>query len=331
MTKLQMLDFPHIIIDDLKLDLQLICSYPVDLAYRFHSFPIAETEDYYTIVMTEPEDQLARAAIQKVCRKRAHVLRGDPEIVDALINKYFPKIQDGRILISCPSDEVTRLDEYARVLAPIMKTEIVEYCLVENTKCLTEEFINTANGYSLVFFSAPESSLYERIIHGSSELRFLERLTTSCLFPRTPRLPIRTIMMLLHRGGSDIAVMDLVARIAALTKAKVIILAVLPQVPTMFQGLVRMRLSQADILQSQTEMGRRLRRISRSLCCGSFHGEIHLKQGQSDCAIQEEIATSEIDLVVTATPRKHRQPFKFEDECVIRMLRWIERPVLLAA
>jgi len=331
MRKTEASELPRVTLEDFKPDLQLIRSYPVDLAYRYQSVPIEETEDDFTIMMAEPEDHLARAAIQKACRKQTHVFRGDPEIVDTLIHKYFPKTRDGRMLIACPPDRVSLLEEYAHTFAPVFKTEIVDYYLAENTNCLTEDFFSTANGYDLVFLSAPDSSLIEKIIHGSPERRFLERLATSCLFPQTPRLPIRTIMMLLHEDGSEVALTDLVARISALVKAKVIVLAVLPQVPTMYQGLNRMRYFLPDILQSQTELGCRLRCISRTLHAKSIHYEIHLKQGQLDSAIQEEIAVFEIDLIITARPGKHRLSFKYEDDCVTRTLHWIERPMLLAA
>ncbi len=331
MTKSQTLDFPHIALEDIEVDLHLIRSYPADLAYRFHSIPIAETEDHYTIVMAEPEDQLAREAIQKACCKKAYMLRGDPEIVDSLIHKYIPKNRQGRILICCPSRRATCLTDYAHEFCPAFETDIVDYYFVDNANSLKDEFIDSANGYQLVFLSAPRSPLDERIIRGSWELRTLERFHTSCLLPRSPRLPIQSIMLMLHRNGNDTDTVDLVARIAASKNARVIVLVVLPQVPTMYQGLDRMRYSLSDILQSQSKLGCRLRRISTLLCRNSIHGEIHLKQGHTDFAIQEEITESDIDLLVTAKPRKRRFSFRVDDDIVTRMLRWIERPVLLTA
>jgi hypothetical protein len=329
MTKSQALDFPRIALDDIEIDLHLIRRYPADLAYRFHSIPIAETEDHCTIVMAEPEDQLARAEIQKAFSKQAYVLRGDPEIVDSLIQKYIPNTQRGRILVCCPSHRATCLTKYAHEYCPVFGTDIVDYCFIDNASFIKDEFIDSANGYQLVFLSAPHSSFDERIIRGSWELRTLERFHTPCLLPRSPRLPIQSIMLVLHKDGSDRDTVDLVSRIAASKKARVIVLVLLPQVPTMYQGLNRMRYSLSDILHSQSKLGSRLRRISTLLCRNAIHGEIHLKQGHTDFAIQEEIAESDIDLIVTAKPGKRRFPIRVTDDIVTRMLRWIERPVLL--
>lgn len=323
------MDFPRIALEDIEIDLQLIRSYPADLAYRFHSIPIAETEDHYTIVMAKPEDQLAREAIQKSYRKQVYVLRGDPEIVDALIYKYIPRTRQGRILVCCPSYRATFLTGYAREFCPVFETEIVDYCFVDTTNSLKDEFIEIANGYQLVFLSAPRSPLDKRIVRGSWELRTLERIHTSCLLPRSPRLPIQSIMLVLHRDEIQTDTVNLVGRIAASINAKVIVLVVLPQVPTMYQGLNRMRYSVSDIFQSQSRLCCRLRRISNLLCRNAIHSEIHLKQGHTDFAIQEEIEESEIDLIVMAKPRKRRFPFMIDDDTVTRMLRWIERPVLL--
>ncbi|MEJ2550401.1 MAG: hypothetical protein P8Z34_06950 [Anaerolineales bacterium] len=331
MTKSQALDFPNITLDDFEVDLQLVRRYPADLAYRFHSIPIAETEDHFTVVMAEPENRAARAAIQKAYRKRAHLLRGDPEIVDALIHKYIPKTRNGRILICCGADRTPSLDEYAHTFDPIIEAEIVDHCQIESTAGLTDEFIDNANGYQLVFLSTPPSSLSERIVHGSWELRAIERLNTSCLIPRSPRLPIRSLMVLLHCGDDVVATADLVGRIASSTNAGVVILVVLPQVPLMYRGLSKMRLSLSDILQSQSTLGCQLREISRILCQEPIRGEIRLHQGLPDHAIQEEISESKIDLIVTAKPRKRRWSFMHEDDTVGRLLRWIERPVLLTA
>jgi len=329
MTKSQSLDFPRIALEDIEVDLHLIRSFPADLAYRFRSIPIAETKDHYTIVMAEPEDQLAREAIQKACRKQVYMLRGDPEIVDTLIQKYIPRTRQGRILVSCPSYRATFLADYAHEFCPVFETEIVDYCFVDNTDTLKDEFIDFVNGYQLVFLSTPQSHLDEMIIRGSWEMRTIERIQTSCLLPRSPRLPIQSIMLVLQKDECDIDTVDLVGRIAATTNAKVIVLVVLPQVPTMYQGLNRMRYSLSEILQSQSRLCCRLHRISDLLCRNSIHGEIHLKQGHVDFAIQEEIEESEIDLIVTAKPKKRRFSFMIDDDIVTRMLSWIERPVLL--
>jgi hypothetical protein len=329
MTKSQALDFPRIALDDIEVDIHLIRRYPADLAYRFHSIPIAETEDHCTIVMAEPEDQLARAEIQKAFRKQAYVLRGDPEIVDSLIHKYIPNTRRDRILVCCPSHRATCLTKYAHEFCPVFGTDVVDYCFIDNGNSIKDEFLDSANGYQLAFLSAPQSSLDERIIHGSWELRTLERFHTPCLLPRSPRLPIQSIMLVLHKDGSDTDTVDLVARIAASKNARVIVLVLLPQVPTMYQGLNRMEHSLSDILQSQSKLGCRLRRISMQLCNDSIRGEIHLKQGHTDFAIQEEIAEADIDLIVTAKPGKRRFSIRIDDDIVTRMLRWIERPVLL--
>ena len=329
MTKSQSLDFPRIALEDIEVDMHLIRSYPTDLAYRFHSIPIAETEDHYTIAMAEPEDQLARKAIQRACRKQAYMLRGDPEIVDALIQKYIPRTRQGRILVCCPSHQATFLADYAHKLCPVFETEIVDYYFVDNTDTLKDEFIDFVNSYQLVFLSAPRSPLDERIVRGSWEMRTIEHIHTSCLLPRSPRLPIQSIMLLLQKDECHIDTVDLVGRIAASTNAKVIVLVVLPQVPTMYQGLNRMRYSLSDILQSQSKLCCQLHIISNFLCRSSIHGEIHLKQGHTDFAIQEEIEQSEIDLIVTDKPRKRRFSFMIDDDIVTHMLSWIERPVLL--
>jgi len=145
-----------------------------------------------------------------------------------------------------------------------------------------------------------------------------------------PRWPLKSMLLILWGQEMDQAAMDWVVRLARPSAAAVTVLAVVPPMPAMYQGLSRMEQGIAAVLTTDTALGRQMHQIARHLVEWRIEATLRLRQGPPDWQICREIAQGDHDLVALAAgPRQWWRRWLVGD-LVGPLLCKVDRPLLIA-
>jgi len=138
-------------------------------------------------------------------------------------------------------------------------------------------------------------------------------------------------MLLIVRGDeTDNVAVNWVVRLARQSDALVTVLAVVPPVPAMYDGCARMHQGVDALLKTDTVMGKQMRQMAQWLVEWELEGTLRLRQGEPDVQICREVTEGEYDLIVAGFgPQNWAERWIFGD-WVASLLRWADRPVLIA-
>jgi len=146
---------------------------------------------------------------------------------------------------------------------------------------------------------------------------------------RRPRWPLRRLLLVVRGEEIDDAAVDWAVRLARPSGAAVTALAVVPPAPAMYDRWARMRGGLDVLLTTDTALGREMRRVARWLVDWEVEGTLRLRQGAPDQQIRYQVAQGDYDLIVVAARPNGRRRWLL-GERVLSLLRWADRPVLVA-
>ncbi len=182
----------------------------------------------------------------------------------------------------------------------------------------------------LVIFGEPEQSWLETLLTGQPCGQAIAQAPTSFLLARRPRWPIKSILLILRIEKTDEAAVDWLGRLAQPGKTAVTILPIVPSLPAMYRLGNRVQAGLDVLLSPNTPSGRHLRHIAGQLKQWQIESDLHLRQGEPDWQIRDEVAEGKYDLVlIGAEPRGRIYRFLL-GELVGPLLCWIDRPLLVA-
>jgi nucleotide-binding universal stress UspA family protein len=84
------------------------------------------------------------------------------------------------------------------------------------------------------------------------------------------------------------------------------------------------------LLSPNTPSGNYLRYVAQQLKHWQIDGNLHLRQGDPEWQIRDEVAEGNYDLVVIGAEPRGRFYRRLLGELVTPLLRWIDRPLLIA-
>lgn len=174
------------------------------------------------------------------------------------------------------------------------------------------------------------------IVCGELEQSCLERIwagqqPTSLLWARRPRWPIQNILLILRFEETDNAAVEWLERLALASSAAVTVLPIVPSLPTMHRLGNRLQTGLDLLLSANTSAGRKLRRLALRMASWQISGDLHLRQGEPEQQIRAEVAEGNYDLIVIGAEPGHGRSYHFQSgELVGPLLRWAERPLLVA-
>jgi nucleotide-binding universal stress UspA family protein len=84
------------------------------------------------------------------------------------------------------------------------------------------------------------------------------------------------------------------------------------------------------LLSPNTPSGQQLRRIAQRLTRWQIESDLRLRQGEPDCQVREEVADGNYDLIIVGAEPYGRLHRLLPDELVGPLLRWVNRPLLIA-
>jgi nucleotide-binding universal stress UspA family protein len=321
---------PSPTLDNLAVNPRLARRLAPTLACRYHALPVAEANGQVTVAMANPDDALARETVTNALGAPSYVVGGDPLAIDTLLAEVWPELfrRSLRLLVcahACPNaDEVLT---FARALGGLLDAHLsyLEPLEGSDTGCEALARATVGGAYDLAIWGEAE-----RLLSAPAYGEAAERVPAARLMARQPRWPLKRLLMVVQGKDVDEVTVDWVVRLARPSGAAVTALAVVPPLPAMYGGCARMQQGLDALLTTDTALGRQMRRVARWLVDWEVEGTLRLRQGAPDQQIRREITTGDYDLIaVAARPRDRWRRWLLGDG-VAPLLRWADRPVLIA-
>jgi nucleotide-binding universal stress UspA family protein len=325
----------HLTLDGLTVNLKLARRLAPVVACRYHALPVAEANGQITVAMADPDDPVAREAVVSALGAPSFVVRGNPATIDALLAELWPGVlqRSPRLLVCTYASPVAdQVSAFALALGDLLDARVGYFYPETGTKDLCDALVRNVErfGYDLVAWGEPQQSLGRQLLSGPAYCQAVERIPTSFLMVRRPRLPLRRLLLIVRGKDVDSLAVDWAVRLAQPSGAAVTVLVVMPSVPAMYDGCAGMKVGLDGLLKTDTALGRQLRRVARCLVDWDVEGRLRLRQGVPDFQIQCEIEEENYDLIALATESHDRWRRWMMGDPVRSLLRWADRPVLVA-
>ena len=197
-------------------------------------------------------------------------------------------------------------------------------------------------GSAQVLRQGSAQALVEALLPGQTCAQAIARSPASVLLIRRPCWPIRRILLILRIEDTDEAAVDWLVRLAcpderarslvgdAAGGVSATILPLVPSVPAMYNMGQHIQVGLDVLLSPNTPSGHYLRHIAQQLARQQIECYIHVRQGSPDRQIQDEVAEGGYDLIVVGSEPHGRLYRLLLGEIVTPLLRWVDRPLLVA-
>ena len=218
--------------------------------------------------------------------------------------------------------------EYAQYLRGVLGGRICYEPMLskEDVGCIRQASTNC----DLIVFGEPKQSWLETLLTGRPCDQAVANSSTSFLLARRPRWPIRHILLILRIEETDEAAAAWLAHLVQPGKTAVTILPLVPSLPAMYSLGNRVQTGLDVLLSPNTTSGNYLRYVAQQLKHWQIDGNLHLRQGEPDRQIRDEVAEGSYDLVLIGAEPHGRFYRRLLGELVTPLLRWIDRPLLIA-
>jgi nucleotide-binding universal stress UspA family protein len=273
---------------------------PQEVARRFHLLPVAEARGRVTVAMADPDDAEARKIVGELFGSRAYIVRGDKESIDRLLKDIWPENARLRMrILSCApwGTMHATFSEYAGQVSELLQAELHWGEFPAKGENLGQLGGAEGENWDLILCSAP--ALEGRRI--GSRLRGLSRMVrerrSTLLLARSPRWPIRRILLLLRCEAADLEALSWVRRFSTPYATGVTALTLIPPVPAMYAGLRRMEVDMGDVLSTNSKLGVHLRTVAARLAHWQIEGHLRIRQGAPEGALLAELDNGEFDLL----------------------------------
>ena len=179
----------------------------------------------------------------------------------------------------------------------------------------------------LVIFGEPQAPWWQRPFR-SQAARVVNRTRGPILFARGARRPLRRILWLIRDHESDDAALNWVARLAVPSRAVVTLMPIVPAYPRLYQRGATVQLP-ADVFHDHDHASL-LAGYVRWLDGLGVEGSVSRRQGDPVAQIRNEVRAHVYDMIVIAAEPTSGWERWLMGEVVAPLLRWADRPVLVA-
>ena len=182
------------------------------------------------------------------------------------------------------------------------------------------------------------SLLYHEPQHGRWQRPFgywhthhlIARARGSVLVVQQPRWPLRQILLVVRGEAGDETAVLWAKTLAQASGATVAIMPIIPACPGMYQMGNEVQARLDILLQPNTISGQRLNSYKDQLEQADVPYHFCQQSGSPDQQIQQKVTEMEPDLIVVGAERHGRLQRWYLGEIVGPLLRWIDRPLLVA-
>ncbi len=322
----------YLTIDVIDSSPRLASKLPSHLARQYHAIPIASDKKRVTVAMANPEDPVARKAIRSAVISPATLVKADSTIIDSLIAKCYSETSNAplKFLAWTPDEKVNPVNQtYIQSFTKLFNADLTWF---ESSEKKSEAFsslvedIKTLN-IDLLISSCPADSLQQRLALVPGEKKILHHCSTSLLTLKTPRWPIKQILLVLQDHHIDGCAVEWAIRLAHASKASLTILPVIPAVPAMYAD---MQHDLTKLLSSDCHLGSHLHQVARRLVDWEIPGTIKLRDEDPEWQIRWEVDEGDNDLIIIGADLQNRFRNLVVKDLVLPLLTWVHIPVLIS-
>jgi nucleotide-binding universal stress UspA family protein len=327
--------FQYLTLDRLVVNPKVARRLPHSIACRYRALPVAEADGQITVVMADPANAAAREAVATALGAPPCVVGGDAQAIDALLQDVWPEMlrRSLNLLVCAHNSPIAdKVSAFARALGDLIGAHVCYFKPLagDDANCATVAQWVKQSGSDLVVWGEPDQSLGRRLLSGPAYRNTTKRIGASLLVARQPRWPLKRLLLIVRGEEMDNAALDWVVRLARPSGAVVTVLTVVPPMPAMYDRCARLQHRLDTLLTTDTSLGRQMRQAARWLVEWELEGTLRLRQGAPNQQIGLEVAEGDYDLLVVAARPYGRWRRWLTEGWVISLLRWIDRPLLIA-
>ncbi len=232
-----------------------------------------------------------------------------------------------RVLVSVPTNRsVDGVKSYIEYVGSLLSADL-DYCLGETTLDALVE--SAAGDYDMVIYGASRPWTDEFLCSEGGNCRTLHRLSVPVLVAHRPCQPLRRLLLIVQDAASDHNAADWALRLATSSGAAVTVLAVVPPVSVVY-GLSRPKGGVAELLSTDTVLGRRIRHLTQRLVDKDIECTLRLRHGPPMGEIRREALRRMYDLVVVSVASQGEPRSWGVGQSPVSLLRLLDRPMLIA-
>jgi nucleotide-binding universal stress UspA family protein len=149
-------------------------------------------------------------------------------------------------------------------------------------------------------------------------------------FIQSPRWPIKSILLVVRGSQADRSAIEFAFCLASRCPASLVTLAAVPDIPAFYRSYAKVQLGLSTLFELNTEPGHQLREILQRMRLHDINGDIQACESEPNQQIRQVVKLSDPDLIVISQEPYSRLWRMLFGEIVQPLLRWIDRPVLIA-
>jgi nucleotide-binding universal stress UspA family protein len=323
-------------LDQILGDRKLVHLLPSEIAHRYHALPVAVDGRQITVAMAHPEDGIARDSIAKALgASTCCFVEADLQIVDDLIEQLWPQNANSSLRIlswSFEDEDSDDVRQYTQAIAKLLSAETQTISSNQISKqSLRVLFDSVALSHpDLVIFRIPDKPLLKRLLPDAVERKLVDKIPTSLMVIAQKVIwPIDHILLVLENNDVDESAVQWGVQFAHLCNAKITLLPLLPTPPAMFASIDRL-LTPDQILASNCQLGKQLRRIARQLDAWNIQGSVKIRHEPAEQQIHCELLSNHYGLIIVGSkPQNTFQRWAMGDT-VHDLLHGANLPILIA-
>ncbi len=183
---------------------------------------------------------------------------------------------------------------------------------------------------NLDLYTPPAQRWWQRWLFGAPAQRQLNHSTRSLLIMQQPRWPLRHILLILRAEQNDWAAIPWIERLAHPGQTTVSLLPVVPAWPRLHRRLASAQPTADVLMAPNTVSGAMLRQMAARLRQQQIAAIPILTRGEPNARIRAAVAAHDPDLILIAAEPHSRLLRAFYGELVRPLVKWVERPLLIA-
>ena len=327
----------YLALDKLTTNLQLARRLPRDLAFRFHALPVAEDVGRVTVAMADPNDADGQLAVATALGTMPYVVQAYQAVIDALLAELWHQdtpVPLHLLIYNETSPAADELSTYTQLVGDLLDARISHFDPTGDTDSALDGVAQAVAHacHDLIICGRSCQPLIDRLLFGMADCRAVCKIPTSLLFMRSVRWPLKRILFVVRQECAETneAALEWVGRLARPSGASVTVLVIVPPVPVMYNQLERFRQGLTALLSADSALGREMRKIARHLADWDIEGTLRLRQGPPGWQLRLSVAEGDYDLLIVGADSSNRWLRWLTGGQVNPLLRWADRPVLVA-
>ena len=324
----------HLGIDKIKPNPALAARLPADVARRYHALPLTEADGEITVAMADPDDAEACQAITRMLGASTYLVQADPELIDRLIAEMYLPGGDlhPSMLVWSPDQQVARtLAPFVQNLAEVLTAQWTQSIIPETDQkmipTLTKQIRKTHA--DLLLYPIEELKQNERRTITSVQEELLDKLSISQLITTNLHWPIKRLLLIVRNEVCDDPAIQWALKIAGPSAAQITVLPITMRISGVYRLGTNLEPNLVNLLNPSTELGQKLRRISRLLVDNRIETTLKFREEPAYWQIRWEVNEGDYDMLIIG--REPRNPYMrgLVGELVKPLLGWIDRPILI--